>query len=298
MRARQAVVGAAGEQVALDLGAPGVGGDDRQRGVGAPGAVAALLPDGRLERRLLGEGGRVGGRLRGDDRRAVGRDDVADRVHHDQRADDDVTVARRRAADPAGGAVLTPAPLGDAGAAAGADPSGHQRRVGRSSAAAERGAALVGARDARRPPPRGRRSPPRGRSAPAHRAWGSPRPCSASARITPSAAASPNADPPVSTIASTCSTLANGSSTAVSRVAGAPPRISIDPTVSGREHHDGHAGGRARPVPGEDAGDVGDHVSPQTRAGGRRPCRHPPGTSRAKSMISASSSSVRSYMSM
>ena len=50
-------------------------------------------------------------------------------------------------------------------------------------------------------------------------------------RITPSAAARPNAEPPVSTTASTRSTVRPGSSSAISRVAGAPPRTSHEPTV-------------------------------------------------------------------
>ena len=58
-----------------------------------------------------------------------------------------------------------------------------------------------------------------------------PRPCASSDRITPSAAASPNADPPASTTASTFWTSRCGSSSAVSRLAGAPPRTSPDAIV-------------------------------------------------------------------
>ena len=54
--------------------------------------------------------------------------------------------------------------------------------------------------------------------------------------MTPSAAASPKADPPLSTTASTRSTNRAGSSSAVSRVAGAPPRTSPDPTVPDGAH--------------------------------------------------------------
>src|SRR6185295_6283095 len=54
--------------------------------------------------------------------------------------------------------------------------------------------------------------------------------------MTPSAAANPKADPPVSTTASTRSTNRVGSSRAVSRVAGAPPRTSPDPTVPEGAH--------------------------------------------------------------
>src|SRR5438445_10552793 len=57
-----------------------------------------------------------------------------------------------------------------------------------------------------------------------------PCPWSARNRITPSAAASPKAEPPASTIASTRVTVREGSSKSTSRVAGAPPRTSAEPT--------------------------------------------------------------------
>src|ERR1041384_4060032 len=49
--------------------------------------------------------------------------------------------------------------------------------------------------------------------------------------MTPSAAARPNADPPLNTTASTRSTSRPGASRSVSRVAGAAPRTSPPPTV-------------------------------------------------------------------
>ena len=49
--------------------------------------------------------------------------------------------------------------------------------------------------------------------------------------MTPSAAARPNAEPPVRTTASTRATSFVGSRSAVSRDAGAPPRTSTDPNV-------------------------------------------------------------------
>src|SRR5581483_5669861 len=67
-------------------------------------------------------------------------------------------------------------------------------------------------------------------------AVGKPCPRSARKRTTPSAAASPKADPPDSTTASTRSTSREGSSSAVSRVAGAPPRTSPEPTVPAGAH--------------------------------------------------------------
>ena len=60
-----------------------------------------------------------------------------------------------------------------------------------------------------------------------------PIPRESSHRATPSAAASPNALPPVSTTAWTSSTRVPGRSASVSRVPGAPPRTSTDPTVPG-----------------------------------------------------------------
>ena len=64
-RTRHAVVRAAGQQVALDLRAPGVGGDEQQRGVG-PGARRVLL-----EGRGIGEARRVGRRAGADEQAAV-----------------------------------------------------------------------------------------------------------------------------------------------------------------------------------------------------------------------------------
>ena len=60
---------------------------------------------------------------------------------------------------------------------------------------------------------------------------GKPMPSRSSAAITPSAAASPYALPPVSTTAFTCSTTFRGSSRSVSRVPGPPPRTSTPPTA-------------------------------------------------------------------
>ncbi len=60
-----------------------------------------------------------------------------------------------------------------------------------------------------------------------------PIPRSSSQPITPSAAARPKALPPVRSTASTCSTSMPGRSRSVSRVPGAPPRTSPDPTVPG-----------------------------------------------------------------
>src|SRR5579872_76042 len=58
-----------------------------------------------------------------------------------------------------------------------------------------------------------------------------PIPRSSHQRTTPSQDAKPNADPPVSTTAFTSDTVLLGSSSAHSRVPGAPPRTSPDATV-------------------------------------------------------------------
>ena len=60
---------------------------------------------------------------------------------------------------------------------------------------------------------------------------GNPTPAEANRTITPSAAASPNADPPDRTTAWTRSTMLRGSSRSVSRVPGPPPRTSTPPTA-------------------------------------------------------------------
>src|ERR687897_869533 len=58
-----------------------------------------------------------------------------------------------------------------------------------------------------------------------------PRPRSSSQRTTPSAAASPNALPPVSKTAWTCVALTSGDNRSVSRVPGPPPRTSPEATA-------------------------------------------------------------------
>ncbi len=138
-RTRHAVMRAAGQQVALDLRAPGVGGDDHQRRVG-PGARRILL-----EGRGVGEARRVGRRARPDEQAPVVAHDVADRVHHRDRTDHHVAVTRRRAAEAAGGAVLGTPPLRHPSPAAGADAPGREDGGG-ILRRGERGAALLGPR--------------------------------------------------------------------------------------------------------------------------------------------------------
>ena len=86
------------------------------------------------------------------------------------------------------------------------------------------------------------RRPPAGRTPPSAATIGTgpapvgnPAPRSSHHRITPSAADNPKAEPPVSSTASSRSTVRPGSRSESSRLAGAPPRTSADATVpSGR----------------------------------------------------------------
>ena len=70
------------------------------------------------------------------------------------------------------------------------------------------------------------------RSAPRASRIRKPRPCSRSQACTPEAASSPKAEPPDSTMASMPSTVCAGSSKAVSRVPGPPPRTSTLATTA------------------------------------------------------------------
>ena len=102
-----------------------------------------------------------------------------------------------------------------------------------------------------------------------------PRPCSSSQRITPSAAASPNALPPVRTTASTWRMLLDGSSSSVSRLPGAPPRTSTAPTVPGGATTT--VVPQAHPRPGD--GCSGEEKSATVASGSHRwwwPTRTPP----------------------
>ena len=95
----------------------------------------------------------------------------------------------------------------------------------------------------------------RARSAPGRPRSGSPGPRSARNRITPSAAASPNAEPPASTTASTRATVRPGSSSATSRRRGrAAADLAGADRALGREQH-GDAGAVAGPVPDAQARD-------------------------------------------
>ena len=130
------------------------------------------------------------------------RVDVAERVDGHQRADDELAVADRRGAEPAGRRVLAAPPLADRAPGARADRARSRPARRRPSTQARVPGVGVRAGPTRRPR-RGRRGRGRRRSAPDRPAVGKPMPCSSHHRITPSAAASPNAEPPVSRTAST-----------------------------------------------------------------------------------------------
>ena len=152
-------------------------------------------------------------------------------------------------AEAPGAAVLAAPPLPDASRPA-------RRRPARSRSAPRR----VRARPRARRGPRRRRaaSPPRatrskiaaaGTIGTGPPAVGNPRPCSASAasrrRRSRGRTPSPRRAPPRRPARPWPRVEHRGLA-----VAGAPPRTSPDPTVPGREQHDGHAGAAAGPVPG------------------------------------------------
>ena len=154
-------------------------------------------------------------------------------------------------------------PLGAGRRATGPAVVGHGSHAGHGGARA--GADQADARRAPRRRPRRRRSPARrpgaptgrrrpGRTAPSATTIGTgpagrgkPIPRSSQNRTTPSAAASPNADPPVSTQGVEARRPAgSGSSRAISRVAGAPPRDLARRHRPLGEQHDRAAGAGAR----------------------------------------------------
>ena len=212
---------ALGHQVAADLVEPGVGHDDADRRVG---------PERRRRRsaRRTANGGGARDRSTGD----AGRRPVVDRargVDRHQRGHDEIGVDHRGRAEPSRAAVVA--------ARATCRPS-HRfpRRPARPrtvpSRRRGRGGSLVG--------PRADRAVALGQvvqgqtdddghdAAPG---VANPTPSASSTRTTPSAAASPKADPPDSTTASSRATVRVGASSSNSRVAGAPPRTSPDAVV-------------------------------------------------------------------
>ena len=203
---------------------------------------------------------------------AVGADHVAERVHDRHRGD-----ARRR---PAGRGRPRRGRPGRACRRARRRSRRCRRRTRRAAATSR--SSRPSRRPARAVPPpgpaprprrrRGRRSPRPARSAPGRRASGGRCPAPPAPAMTPSAAASPNALPPVSRIASTRSTVASGASSAVSRVPGARPRTSHEAVEPG--------GGRITVQPVRRASSVKWPMRrpPITRASGagsagRRACR-------------------------
>ena len=203
-----------------------------QRASVATTTSVVFAPRGPPRTAPVRETRRVGRRGRAGEDAAVGADDVADRVHDRERADDHVAVARGRRAEPPGTAcspprhlpTVAPRPAPTRPVATGGGGRGPRRParrgpppgravppdVTRSKIAA---AGTIGHRPAagREPPPVlgervhhavGRRETERGAAATA-------RPRRRARRCAP------------------------GSSSAISRVAGAPPRTSPEPTVPG-----------------------------------------------------------------
>ena len=109
-----------------------------------------------------------------------------------------------------------------------------------------------------------RRSRPRARSAPDRPRWGTPGPVRRGSRIDAVGGREPERRATGEHHCVDALRRSRGSSSAISRVAGAPPRTSADPTVPGGAARRSHRL-LARPVAGLDAGDAGDHVSRQTR---------------------------------
>ena len=123
--------------------------------------------------------------------------------------------------------------------------------------------------------PTGRTAPRPARSAPWRPRCRTRRPRSSRNRTTPSAAARPNALPPVRSTACTSSTSIPGRRRSVSRVPGAPPRTSPDPTVPGGHSTTVHPVSPSGSVafPTRIAGDVGDGAA--LRSPGHAPLREP-----------------------
>ena len=273
-RARQAVVGARASRWHSTFVAPGVGGDDDQRGVG-PGVRRVLLerargrgsPARRPARREPTSDVAVGARRRRRPRSPP-------RAHRPRRRRHAPTRCPRPPVAPCSRA----APL--------ADPSRRGRHRRARSRRRRRGSCA--AASAARPSSGPGRSPPdatrskiaaAARSAPARPASGSPRPCSASALHH----AVGGREPERRTAGEhdrvdVLDGARAGRAPRSPRVAGAPPRISTEPTVSGGKQHDGHAGAVAGPVPDLDAGDVGDHVNRPRRRSSVEPPSVAPGT--------------------
>ena len=169
-------------------------------------------------------------------------------------------------------------------------PTGHGPEVAVDAGAV---AATAGPAAPTRHRPRGRTARARGRSGPVRPGSGSRCPCSSHHRITPSAAASPNAEPPVSRTASTRSTSRPGTERV--ELAGgrrAAAHLGRAGRALGEEHHRAAgAGDVVGPVADADAVHVGDQSGtssgrpPDSDGGQRRVV----GAARARSSRSAAS---------
>jgi hypothetical protein len=89
-----------------------------------------------------------------------------------------------------------------------------------------------------------------------------PTPRSGQPRTTPDAASSPNTEPPASTTPWMASTRPAGSRASISRVPGAPPRMSQAATAGfvGEHHGDAGEGAQVLGIADAEAGNVGDEV--------------------------------------
>ena len=292
-RPGEAVVRALRDEVARGLVEHGIGDDDHERRVGA----------GLLERRgRRGNAGHVGGRGRARERRSRRRRRRR-RPRSPRRTRPRRVVASRAAAAPNPPATACSRPRHLPTVAPRPAPT---RPVARRRRAPPR----------RRPRSRRRRpgaAPPtrrdRRRTRPGTIGTGPPavaNPCPRSARkrITPSAAASPNAEPPASTTASTRVDRARRvEQRDLARRGRAAADLARADGAVGSEHHR-HAGARrrssgrpARPRSGSRT--IARQRSDAPRRRRRRSERSAAApTSRAKSTISRSSSSVRSSISM
>ena len=157
--------------------------------------------------------------------RQAGRrvDRRADGVEHHQRGDGRAAVEHRAGRpDPA----LPPA---DDGARSRADDALRDRPVGRGVVGG--GTRRRGRANAERPAATRSNTTAAGTIGTTPPGTGNPTPAASSRAITPSAAASPYADPPDSTMAWTRWTVASGRSRSVSRVPGAAPRTSAPATA-------------------------------------------------------------------
>ena len=262
--AGEPVVGAAGEEVALDLRAARVGGDDRDRGVGAG------LEGVTLERRLLGEAGSVGG-ARDATIGVPSASDTSPTALTTTSAPTTTSPSRAEAlpippvlpcSPPRHLATLAPLPAPTRPVAS--------SDAGGSNAAAERGASLVGPRAL---VTRDHQVEDRGGGHDGHRAATRREPATLLRERAHHAVGAGQAERGAAGEHHRVDVLDRGQWIEDRGLAGGrrAPRISTDADRVGREDDHGDTGGVPVQCAGQDPRDVGDHVSPRRR--GRRPGR-------------------------